>query len=276
MTKTLSHPPELTDQTALARNRARARRSGFAGFLHDEAIVEIQERVGMVNRRFTSPAIVTAFPDVWAGALPHARMIVPQETLSLAPEAHDLVIHAMALHWANDPLGQIIQCARALRPDGLFLAVMPGGRTLSELRSSLADAEARLSGGLSPRVLPMAEIRDLGGLLSRTGLALPVADSVPVRTSYRDLFHLAHDLRAMGEQSALAARPRRFAPRALFVEAAQTYARNFPEADGRIAATFDLMFLSGWTAHPDQPKPLRPGSAITRLADALNVPKPQE
>lgn len=263
--------PKLTDRHRLNLNRARARRIGLAPFLHEEAIAEIKERLALVNRRFTKPAVVTAFPELWADVLPEARIIADEDLLALDPKAHDLVIHAMCLHWANDPVGQIIQCARALQPDGLFLAALPGGRCLQELRASLAEAESRLSGGLSPRVLPMGEIRDLGGLLGRAGLALPVADSLVLNASYRDLAHLAHDLRAMGEGNALASRRRAPARRGLFTLAARIYAESYPAEGGRISASYELIFLTGWTPHPSQQKPLRPGSALTRLADALNA-----
>lgn len=267
----MQEPPKLTDRRTLGLNRARARRIGLAPFLHAEAIAEIQERLALVNRRFTKPALVTAFPEIWADSFPGTRIVPDDDVLALEPQAHDLVIHAMGLHWANDPVGQIIQCARALQPDGLFLAALPGGRSLQELRASLAEAESRLTGGLSPRVLPMAEIRDLGGLLGRAGLALPVADSLMLNASYRDLTHLAHDLRAMGEGNALAARSRRPARRTLFALAARIYADSYPAGDGRISASYELIFLTGWTPHPSQQKPLRPGSALTRLADALKA-----
>lgn len=264
----MSAPPKLTDPAALARNRARARRGRAVLFLHEEAVLEVQERLNQVNRRFTRPAVVTAWPEVWADVLPGARVLADGDWLDLAPETHDLIIHVMALHWADDPLGQLIQCRRALLPDGLLIAVLPGGRTLAELRASLAEAESALCGGLSPRVLPMGEIRDLGGLLGRAGLALPVADAFALQTSYRDLAHLAQDLRAMGEGNALADRSRRYA-RALFKEAGRIYRDNYPADGNRICATFELIFLTGWAPHPDQQKPLRPGSAATRLADAL-------
>lgn len=176
----------------------------------------------------------------------------------------------MALHWANDPVGQIIQASRALKPDGLFQAVCLGGQTLHELRACLAQAESDVTGGLSPRIAPMGEIRDLGALLQRAGLALPVADSLPIKTSYRDVFHLMHDLRAFGETNALNTRLRRPTRRAVFDRCAELYARNFSE-DGKIIATFEFMFLSGWAPSADQPKPLRPGSAAARLADALKT-----
>lgn len=177
----------------------------------------------------------------------------------------------MALHWANDPVGQIVQARRALTPDGLFLGACLGGRTLWELRSALTEAEVRLAGGLSPRVAPMGEIRDLGALIQRAGLALPVADSLALTVEYRDAFHLMQDLRAMGEGNALAARRRTVAPRALFSEAARIYAESFALPNGRVPATFEFVFLTGWAPADSQPKPLRPGSAAARLADALGV-----
>jgi len=179
----------------------------------------------------------------------------------------------MALHWANDPVGQLIQCLRALKPDGLFLAVMFGGQTLHELRAALAQAESEVSGGLSPRVAPMGEIRDLGGLLQRTGFALPVADRLVLKASYADLPGLMHELRAMGEGNALAQRMRRFAPRRLFSRAEEIYRAAYGLEDGRLPATFELVFLQGWAPDESQPKPLRPGSAQARLADALGAPE---
>ena len=261
-------PPDLTDRTALTRNRARA--SG-ANFLHTIAREELLLRLGDVNRAFTAPAIVTGHPKVWDGFLPGAWMVADDPLLALEPGAHDLVLHVMALHWAADPVGQMVQARRALRPDGLFLAVLPGGQTLAELRACLAQAEIEISGGLSPRVLPMAEIRDLGGLLQRAGFALPVADQISQQVAYAALDTLYADLRAMGERNALAARRRSMTPRKLFARTAELYARHHSDADGRLSARFDLIFLTGWAPHPDQPRPLRPGSARARLADALGA-----
>lgn len=267
----MSLPPDLVDRAALARNRARARTLGAELFLHEDAAAEAEERLSEVNKAFTAPAVVTAFPDPWAEILPDARIVADDEVLALEEGAHDLVIHALALHWANDPVGQLIQCRRALSPDGLFLAVLFGGQTLAELRAVLAEAESRLAGGLSPRVLPMAEIRDLGALLQRAGFALPVADAVRRTVTYATMFHLIADLRAMGEGNALARRSRRATPRALFPEAAARYAGAYPAGDGRIAATFESIWLTGWAPHPGQQKPLRPGSAVQRLANALGA-----
>lgn len=262
----------LTDRPALVRARARAlRQPEPALFLHHESILDVQERLALVNRTFTSPAVVTGFPALWQSAFPAARVVEDAEVLDLTPGAHDLVVHALALHWANDPVGQIIQCRRALRPDGLFLGLMFGGQTLHELRASLAEAESQTLGGLSPRVLPMADIRDLGALLQRAGLALPVADSFTRQVTYRDLHHLAQDLRGMGETNALSARHRRIPPRDLFARATRTYTQAFPAKDGRIQATFEILCLTGWAPHDSQQQPLRPGSAAQRLADALNV-----
>jgi SAM-dependent methyltransferase len=267
----MSLPPDLTDCAALARNRARARTRGAELFLHEDAAAEVEERLSVVNKAFTAPAVVTAFPAPWREILPDARIVADDEVLALEEGGHDLVVHALALHWANDPVGQLIQCRRALSPDGLFLGVLFGGQTLAELRAVLAEAESRLTGGLSPRVLPMAEIRDLGALLQRAGFALPVADAIKQTVTYATMFHLIADLRAMGEGNALARRSRRATPRALFPEAAARYAGAYPAGDGRIAATFESIWLTGWAPHPSQQKPLRPGSAAQRLADALGA-----
>ncbi|HEX9859357.1 MAG TPA: methyltransferase domain-containing protein, partial [Paracoccaceae bacterium] len=216
-------------------------------------------------------AVVTPFPQVWQNVLPGARIVADDEVLALEPGAHDLVIHALALHWANDPVGQLVQCRRALRPDGLFLGALFGGQTLHELRACLAEAEVAVSGGLSPRILPMAEIRDLGALLQRAGFALPVADSAVTRVNYRDALHLMRDLRAMAEGNALVTRLRRPTRRAVFTEAAARYQAGFATPEGRISATFETIFLTGWAPHDSQQKPLRPGSAVQRLADALGA-----
>lgn len=262
--------PRLADPQALARHRARARLDR-AGFLHDEARFELQERLLDVNRSFTTPAIVTPFPDHWADFLPGAMVVRDEEVLPLDEGAHDLVLHVMGLHWAEDPVGQLVQCRRALGPDGLLMVAMLGGETLHELRAVLAQAEAEIMGGLSPRVAPMGEIRDLGGLLGRAGLSLPVADRLPRRVTYQTLFHLIRDLRDMGETNALATRHKTPPPRALFARAAQLYAESYPAGEDRIAATFELVFLTGWSPHDSQQKPLRPGSAAARLAEALDT-----
>lgn len=244
----------------------------MADFLHRIAADEIQDRLAEVNRTFRETAIVTGSPEFWRAQFPDALILPDEPVLDLPPPGSlDLVIHAMSLHWADDPVGQIIQSARALRPDGLFMAVCPGNNTLAEAREALAMAEVEVTGGLSPRILPMGEIRDLGALLGRSGLALPVADLFSQTASYRDLGHLAHDLRAMGETNAMAARLRHPTRREVFARAAAIYADRHPDRDdpSRIRATFDLVFLTGWAPSENQQKPLRPGSAKMSLADAL-------
>ena len=262
--------PLLTDRLALDRNRARALQAP-ALFLHAEAVTEVQERLNEVNRRFTSPAVVTPFADIWRKAMPNARIVADTDVLDLTTGAYDLVIHALALHWANDPVGQLVQCRRALMPDGLFIGLLFGGQTLSELRISLAEAEVAATGGLSPRVLPMGEIRDLGGLLQRAGFALPVADGFTRTVRYRDAYHLMADLRAMGEGNALHHRQRRPSKRAIFAQAAQNYKTTYADGDGMIPATFEMICLTGWAPDASQQKPQRPGSATHRLADMLGA-----
>jgi len=265
----------LTDRAALTRHRDRARRlpgHDEALFLHRLALADLQERLGEVNRRFTAPAVVTGFPEVFRELSP-AKMVSDDDLIALETNAHDLVVHAMSLHWTNDPIGQLVQCRRALTPDGLFLAVLPGGRSLQELRTSLAEAEAAVAGGLSPRVLPMGEIRDLGALMQRAGFALPVADSLVQTVEYRSFPALLSDLRAAGETNALSGRLRHFTRRSVLAEAARIYASSYSTPEGRLKATVELVVLTGWAPHESQQQPLRPGSARARLADALGVPE---
>jgi len=262
----MSAPPEIFDRAAILRHRARAA-SDPALFLHEAAADEIEERLKEVNRTFTAPAVVAPFAGPWERFGPVHE---DTEVLALEPGAHDLVIHGLCLHLANDPVGQLIQCRRALRPDGLLLAVLFGGQTLAELRAALAEAEVAETGGLSPRVAPMGEIRDLGALLQRAGLALPVADSVSVTVEYGSFARLLHDLRAMGEANPLRDRLRRPTARGVFARAEALYPRTVA---GRFPATFETITLTGWSPSADQPQPLRPGSAAARLADALGVPE---
>jgi SAM-dependent methyltransferase len=242
-------------------------------FLHRIARADLEERLNEVNRTFTAAAVVTGFPAIWADFRRDAKVVPDADVLDLKPQAHDLVIHAMGLHWANDPVGQLVQCRRALQPDGLCIAVFPGGDTLHELRVSLAEAESRVSGGLSPRVLPMGDIRDLGALMQRAGFALPVADSMTEVVQYRSLQRLFSDLQGMGETNALTQRLRRFTPRSVFAATEAIYRTSFATPEGHLRATFSLQFLTGWAAHESQQTPLRPGSAKARLADALGVPE---
>lgn len=205
---------------------------------------------------------------------PFPSVVGDEEFLPLKPGSADLIVSLMALHATNDTPGTMVQIARALRPDGLFLAALAGSGTLGELRESLLQAEIELTGGASPRIFPFADVRDVGGLLQRAGLALPVTDVENITVRYDSLFNLMADLRAMGMQNALKARSRRPVSKRLFVRAAEIYAERFSDPDGRIRATFSIIWLSGWAPHDSQQKPLKPGSAKTSLADALrNVDK---
>ena len=271
MTQAPQNQPALFDRPALSAHRAR--RKPTALFLHETARDEVEDRLSMVNRSFTSPAIISPFAEIWLNSLPDAKIVPDDDVLDLEPGAHDVVIHAMCLHWANDPVGQLIQCRRALKEDGLLLVLMMGGQTLHELRSALAEAETTITGGLSPRVVPMGEIRDLGGLLQRAGFALPVADLIPLTAEYRDLYHLMHDLRDMGETNAIAQRSKTPTSRLLFEMADHLYRQHFATENNRLPATFEMVCLTGWTPSDTQQKPLRPGSAKARLADALKVPE---
>lgn len=269
----MSNPAPLVDREQLSRNRRRALRRSGDFFLHEEARFEIEDRIAMVMREFSSPAIVTGFPALWQEWFPNATVVADDDVLTLAENTHDLVIHAMSLHWANDPVGQLIQCNRALKPDGLMIAAFFGDQTLHELRACLAQAETMLTGGLSPRVLPMGELRDLGALLQRASFALPVADKSVRKVTYPTLARLFSDLRAMGEGNALSARHKAPGNPALFKRTEELYRQHFTQDDQgeRLTATFDLVFLTGWAPDASQPKPLMPGSAKMRLSDALQA-----
>lgn len=262
--------PRFCDRAALALHRDRALRRPEQ-FLHEEAAFEIEERLNEVNRTFTAPVLIGhALPPLRA-LLPKAPLVADRDRLDLEAGAHDLALHLFSLHWADDPVGQMVQARLALKPDGMFLGVMFGGATLNELRTALAEAESRLTGGLSPRVAPMADLRDLGALIQRAGLNLPVADSRRLTVRYKALSHLVRDLRGMGETNALAQRERQPMPRALFDHTEEIYRTHFSDDEGYLTATFELVFLAGWSPSDTQQKPLRPGSAKARLADALGV-----
>lgn len=255
----------FVDRQKLERQRARA--AGAVTFLRETVRAEVEDRLAEVNRRFMAPAVVTGFPGDWGWPV-----VMPDaDVLALTPGRHDLVVHDLALHWAADPVGQLVQLRHALKPDGLMVATLFGGQTLHELRACLAEAEIAVTGGLSPRVAPMGEIRDLGALLQRAGYALPVADAVPFDVSYETAFALMRDLRMMGEGNALAGRLRGFTRRDVFQRAAEIYAARFGRNDGRIVATFEVIVLTGWAPGPGQQQPLRPGSAAFRLAEALGA-----
>ncbi len=269
----MQSPPLLFDHDLLAIRRARAAGFGDKGaFLHREIAGHVSERLMEVKKTFTDGAIIGPQGNIWAETLdlPNTITVPDREILPLEESSLDVAIHALALHWANDPVGQLVQMRRALRPDGLMIAALFGGQTLNELRSALAEAETEIEGGLSPRVAPMGEIRELGGLIQRAGLALPVADSVVLNVTYETPLHLMHDLRAMGETNVMLARRKTPMRRETLLRAMEIYARNYT-VDGRINATFEVIFLTGWAPSENQQKPLRPGSAQTSLAAALGT-----
>ncbi len=244
-------------------------------FLHREIADQVSERLEEVNKSFKNAAVIGSKAGLWAEmlGLPEIQSVEDRDVLHLEANSHDLTVHALALHWANDPVGQLVQMRRALKPDGLMIAAMFGGQTLNELRASLAEAETAIEGGLSPRIAPMGEIRELGGLIQRAGFALPVADSVNLTVTYETPLHLMRDLRAMGETNVMHARRKTPLRRETLMRAMDIYAEHFAEADGRIPATFEIVFLTGWAPSDTQQQPLRPGSAKARLADALGVPE---
>lgn len=270
----MQSPPALFDTDLLALRRERAARIGGADFLHEAMAAEVAERLKEVNRTFSAAAVVGPRARLWARHLADAgvtgtRAVADTVVLDLEEGAHDLVVHGLGLHWANDPVGQLVQVRRALRPDGLLIAALFGGETLHELRRALAEAEVAVTGGLSPRVAPMGELRELGGLLQRAGFAMPVADVRRFDVSYATPVALMRDLRAMGETNVMRDRERRAMPRALLAAMLARYAELFGDAGGRVAATFEVIVLTGWAPAETQRKPLRPGSAAARLADAL-------
>ena len=205
-----------------------------------------------------------------AAGRPH-RILADEEALPFADSSLDAVLSALSLHWVNDLPGALVQIRRALKPDGLFLGVMLGGETLVELRDVMTEAEIETVGGLSPHVSPFADVADLGGLLQRAGFALPVVDTEKLTVTYESVFDLFRDLRGMGETNALLERPRTPMRRETLLRAAALYAERFAGPDGRIPATFQFLWLTGWTPHTSQQTALRPGSAKNRLSDALDT-----
>lgn len=207
-----------------------------------------------------------------ARSCPLPAVVCDEELLPFAPESFDLVSSALSLHLVNDLPGTLIQTRRILKPDGLFLAALLGGETLAELREAMTSAEAELTGGASPRVVPFADVRELGALLQRAGFALPVADSETVTVTYPTALHLMRELKAMGMSNPLVERSRRPVSRRLLMRAAEIYADRFRAPGGRVRATFEIITLTAWAPHESQQKPLAPGSAKVRLADVLGPP----
>jgi SAM-dependent methyltransferase len=270
--------PVLFDRALLQARRRRAMRQGAATFLLDRVAEDMADRLAAVKREFANAA------DIWTpgeGLALDARFKSfarvapegsPREILPLAPESLDLAVSALAFQFVNDLPGVLAQIRRALKPDGLLLAAMIGGDTLTELRQSFATAEAECEGGVSPRVAPFADLRDVGSLLQRAGLALPVTDVDRVVVRYDSAFALMQDLRRMGATNILLERRRVPTRRATMLRMAQIYGERFADADGRIRATFDVIWMSGWAPHESQQKPLKPGTARARLEDAVKRP----
>ncbi|MGO4523290.1 methyltransferase domain-containing protein [Microvirga sp. 2MCAF35] len=279
--------PFVFDRPLVRRRLARALSQGYADFLLVRAVEDLEERLSTVLRSFALALDVGTPAPIAADALRrsgHVETVVrlspvpergsilgDEERLPFSGERFDLAVSLLALHAVNDLPGSLIQIRRALKADGLFIGALLGGSTLTELRQSLTQAEAEIEGGVSPRVAPFADLRDIGGLLQRAGFSLPVTDTDTVRVRYANAFALMRDLRRMGLTNALHDRRKTPLRRATLMRAAEIYAERFGDADGRIPATFEIVWLSGWTPHESQQKPLRPGSAKTRLADALGV-----
>jgi SAM-dependent methyltransferase len=272
--------PVLFDRALLRTRQTRALEQGSATFLLDRIVEDMDERLQAVLRTFENGADI-ATPGAAlshalvkrVGTLVHVDVPdVESRGLALAPDSLDLVVSALALHFVNDLPGVMAQLRRALKPDGLLLAAMLGGDTLTELRQSFAAAEAELEAGISPRVAPFADLRDVGALLQRAGFALPVTDVDRIVVRYDNAFALMQDLRKMGATNVLVERRRTPTRRATLLRMAEIYAERFADSDGRIRATFDVIWLSGWAPHESQQKPLKPGSAKMRLADALKPP----
>jgi len=274
--------PLLFDRALLRARQNRALRGGPATFLLDRVTEDLAERLRAVLRDFSDAADLWTPGDALSN-LPRDRFksltqVSPPdsdtERLPFPAQSLDLVVSALALQFVNDLPGVLAQIRRALRPDGLLLAAMIGGDTLTELRESFAAAEAELEGGASPRVAPFADLRDVGALLQRAGLALPVTDVDRIVVRYDSAFALMADLRRMGATNVLVERRRTPTRRATMLRMAQIYAERFSDADGRVRATFDVVWLSAWAPHESQQKPLKPGSAKASLAEAVRRHSP--
>jgi SAM-dependent methyltransferase len=287
-------PLLVFDRAVLRRRRDRAARGWQdRAFLKREIAGRLVDRLGDVRRTFPDALdlgshgdeIATALgerstvgwlvrADLGHGFARQARgpaVVADEEFLPFTAQSFDLVVSAMDLHWVNDLPGTLVQIRRILRPDGLLLGAMLGGATLWQLRQALAAAESEVEGGLSPRVSPFADLRDAAGLLQRAGFALPVADSETIDVEYDHALALMRDLGAMGESNLVVERRRGLTRRSTLLRAAEIYGERFALPTGRVAASFEVLFLHGWAPHESQPKPLRPGSATQRLADALGT-----
>jgi SAM-dependent methyltransferase len=293
----MTEGPMIFDRALIRRRQRRAAALGPATFLLDRVADDLAERLQIVLRQFdvaldlgtpgeavrtalvglrsiSTIVATSAIPDLAVRTHQTERLVVAdEEALPFRDASLDLVVSALALQFVNDLPGALLQIRRALKPDGLFLAALLGGESLTELRKAFAAAESDIEGGVSPHVAPFADLRDLGALLQRAGFALPVTDTDHLIVRYNTVFGLTHDLRRMGATNALLDRRRAPLKRATLMRMAEIYAQRFADADGRVRATFEIVWLSGWAPHPRQQQPLKPGSASTRLADALGTPE---
>ena len=285
--------PCLFDQLLLRTRLKRALKKGAADFLLERVADDFELRLQALARSFDTVADIGTFGPHAALKLvasQHFKQIIRQAPLAevlgtgawqniigetslvpFAPQSLDAVISLLAFQWIDDLPGLLIQIKRALKADGLLIACLLGGQTLHELRESFARAEIECEGGLSPRVSPFADLRDIGALMQRAGFALPVVDTETITVRYQTPLALFADLRAMGGTNTLIERRKTPLRRKTLLRALEIYAENYSDADGRIRATFECLWVSGWTPHESQQKPLQPGSAKTRLADALNT-----
>lgn len=265
--------PTLFDE-ALVAGRA-ARIDPAVDFLDRHAALEAAERLSLSGRTFevivVRARLASAVTPVLQAVYPASRIVVAADPSAPAPEKGDCLVSLFAAETMNDLPGYLLRCRNDLKPDGLFVAALLAGETLGELRSAWMRAETETVGGVSPRVAPFPGIRDLGGLLQRAGFVMPVADSEKLTVRYGDPEALMREVRAMGWSNPLAARSRRPVSRRLLAAATQLYREQFSDPDGRVRATFDIGWLTGWSPGPGQPVPLKPGSAKVRLADALGT-----
>jgi SAM-dependent methyltransferase len=281
----------LFDRRAWRLHRDRAARGRSVDFLFTETVDRLLDRLELIDRLFATALdlgsrtgeltqalvarpgieqVVMAEPSLaFLARTTGLRVCADPEYVPLHDGSFDLVASVLALHWTADLPGVLVQLRRALKPDGLLLAAMLGGQTLVELRTALFEAELAEEGGVSPRVSPTTELADAAGLLQRAGFAMPVADAETITVTYPNLLALMRDLRGMGETNALTGRRRSFLRRSTLIRAAAIYAERFADADGRIRATFEILFLTGWAPHPSQPQPLRRGSATHRLVEVF-------
>lgn len=290
----MSDEVQLFDRRLLVRRQDRAARDATAhDFLLQRVAEDFMVRLGAVQRQFATVLDLGAHHGVLARSIsqlpgvslvisaeasprmlalcPPPRVLADLEMLPFRDESLDLVVSGLALQMVNDVPGTLIQIRRALKPDGLLLAAVLGGQTLFELREAFLLAESELEGGASPRVAPFGDVRDFGSLLQRAGFALPVTDTDVVTVTYSSPLALMHELRGMGMTNVLTARRRRPLRRSTLVRACEIYVDRHARSDGRVPATFEIITLTGWAPHESQQKPLRPGSAQVRLADALGT-----